>query len=77
MREFVNVIEQSSSKDLDSHLRHKDFSRWIGGVFGDYALANSVRDQEEDYVTAGRSEVVQNIAREIRSRYEFTQEQQP
>jgi hypothetical protein len=75
LHEFVNVIEQSAVKDLDSHLRQNDFSRWIGGVFGDYALANSVRDQEEDYVVSGHSDVVQNIAREIRSRYEFTQEQ--
>jgi len=75
LNEFVNVIEHSAVKDLDSHLRHKDFSRWISGVFGDYALASLVRDQEEDYVTDGHADTVQNIAQEIRSRYEFTQEQ--
>ena len=71
LREFVSVIENSSVSDLDGHLRHHDFSRWISGVFGDYALANSVRDLEEHYAMGEQSDIVQNIAREIRTRYEL------
>ncbi len=70
LREFVGVIERSPAKDLDGHFRRKDFSRWITGVFGDYRLGNAMSDLEEDYAMGGHSEVVANIAMEIRNRYD-------
>ena len=73
LHEFVHVIEQGPTKDFDKHLRRNDFSRWIAGVFGDYALSNSVRTIEDNYATVCGSDVVQDIAREIRARYEFVQ----
>ncbi len=74
LREFVAVIEHSRVSDLDGHFRHKDFSRWIVGVFGDYQLGSAVSDLEEDYALGNREQIIANLAREIRFRYDFTQD---
>ncbi len=71
LREFVEVIGHLPAGALDGHFRRKDFSRWISGVFGDYQLATAVSNLEENYAIADRSEIVQNLAREIRSRYDL------
>ncbi len=74
LREFVDVVSHAPLAHLDGHLRRRDFSRWIENVFGDYRLGNQVRDLEEQYRTGNVSEVVANLVREIRSRYEFVQD---
>ena len=74
LREFVAVIEHSRVSDLDGHFRHKDFSRWIVGVFGDYQLGSAVSDLEEDYALGNREQIIANLVREIRFRYDFIQD---
>jgi hypothetical protein len=74
LREFVNVLAHAPIKTLDGHLRRKDFSRWISGVFGDYTLGNSVSKLEEDYAGGETSEVADGLVREIRSRYDLVHE---
>jgi len=48
LREFVNALE-TSRNGLDGFLRRSDFSRWLDEVFGDHALADSVRQHETRY----------------------------
>lgn len=73
LREFVEAIEGSSSAALDGHLRRGDFSRWIGEVFGDYPLAKSVRQCEEDYRAGSLPDASTNLVQAVRSRYEFVE----
>ena len=65
--EFVEIAERSPAVAFAGHLRRHDFSRWIAEVFGDYPLAKTVRQLEDNYRSGGMSDVVQAIRR----RYEF------
>ena len=71
LREFVGVIERTPTSALDGHLRRGDFSRWISDVFGDYPLATTVRQIEQDYTTTAAGDLPAAISRAVRSRYEF------
>ncbi len=71
LREFADIVSKTPSGALDGHLRRKDFSRWIGGVFGDYQLSQSVSDIEEDYRAGSASDTTADLLREVRSRYDF------
>jgi hydroxymethylpyrimidine pyrophosphatase-like HAD family hydrolase len=70
-REFVGVLERSSVSGLDGHLRRGDFSRWIGDIFGDYPLSNTVRQIEQDYLSGTIDDLPVALAQAVRSRYEF------
>jgi hydroxymethylpyrimidine pyrophosphatase-like HAD family hydrolase len=74
LREFVEIVDHSPLAGFDGHVRHKDFSRWIKGVFGDYGLGKTVSDLEEKYRAGNAAGVVEDLIREIRSRYDFVQE---
>lgn len=71
LRQFVASLESSSTAALDGHLRRGDFSRWIEGVFGDYALASRVQALERDYLASRRPEAVPEIVAAIRGRYDL------
>ncbi len=71
LREFVGVLEQFPPAAFDGHLRRSDFSSWIANVFGDYPLANAVRQVENDYRRGGIFDVAASLVEVIRSRYEF------
>jgi hypothetical protein len=53
-------------------LQRGDFSRWIGDVFGDRALAAEVHAQEERYVSGTNGHTISEIASAIRGRYDLT-----
>jgi hydroxymethylpyrimidine pyrophosphatase-like HAD family hydrolase len=72
LREFVDAIEGLPTADVDGYLRRGDFSRWIGDVFGDRALADELRAHEERYRRTGAVEQVPEIAAAIRARYDLT-----
>jgi hypothetical protein len=74
LREFVDIIGHASPSALDGHLRRKDFSRWIGDVFGDYQLSRIVSGIEEDHRAGGAPDVAGDLSREIRSRYDCRDE---
>ncbi|MEZ5316894.1 MAG: HAD hydrolase family protein [Vicinamibacterales bacterium] len=71
LREFVTAIEASSRDTSAGHLRRGDFSRWIAEVFGDYPLARTVRQMEQDYREGRTAGLPGEIARAIRARYEL------
>jgi hypothetical protein len=71
LREFVECVEQTPTAELDGHLRRGDFSRWIAEVFGDYPLAKTVRQIEDDYRAGRPSDVVSSLGLAVRSRYEL------
>jgi hypothetical protein len=74
LREFVTVLEALDTADADGYLRRGDFSRWIGDVFGDHALARELHGLEREYVESGSRDVVARTAAAIRSRYELVEE---
>ena len=77
LREFVSIIEQTPTTALDGHLRRRDFSNWIAGVFGDYPLAKTVRRIEDDYLAGGKLEIASRLTQAVRARYELADPRKP
>lgn len=50
-----------------------DFSRWIGDVFGDRALAAELKALEEQYRSGSRTETLSEMASAVRGRYDLTE----
>jgi hypothetical protein len=71
LREFVDCVERTPAAELDSHLRRADFSRWIAGVFGDYPLARTVKQIEDEYRAGQAFDVAASLGLAVRSRYEL------
>jgi hypothetical protein len=71
LREFVAAVEKRTAADLKGHLLRGDFSKWIANVFGDFPLAKTLRQLEEDYRSGQNADPVPNLVQAIRSRYEF------
>lgn len=72
LREFVSILEAQSAASLDAYLQRGDFSRWIGEVFGDRALAAEIREQETRYVGGVDVDTLPEIVSAIRGRYDLT-----
>jgi hypothetical protein len=71
LREFATILEKRSPAEIDGHLRREDFSTWIANIFGDYRLAESVREIERQYQSGDPRDVISMLMDAIRSRYEF------
>jgi hydroxymethylpyrimidine pyrophosphatase-like HAD family hydrolase len=74
LREFVETLEGTSAASLAPYVRRGDFSRWIAEVFGDNALAEELRREEQRFTTRTDSDVVPEIVGAIRARYDLTEE---
>ena len=74
LREFVAALEGTAVSSFDGYLRRGDFSRWIGDVFGDHAMAQEVREKEERYRLTTDLNTIPEIAAIIRARYDLTSE---
>jgi hydroxymethylpyrimidine pyrophosphatase-like HAD family hydrolase len=72
LRQFVESVERTSHASVAGYLQRGDFSRWIGNVFGDRALADDLKLCEDRYQIEGTVDVVSDIANAIRSRYDLT-----
>jgi hypothetical protein len=59
------------------YVRRGDFSRWIADVFGDNALAEELRAEEQRFRTSADNDVVPEIVGAIRRRYDLTGEDSP
>src|SRR6185503_15720163 len=56
LRQFVAMLERAPSSRLDGYVVRGDFSRWIGDVFGDRALADQLRALEDRHRQGARAE---------------------
>jgi hydroxymethylpyrimidine pyrophosphatase-like HAD family hydrolase len=73
LRQFVDALEHRSAPALGSYLRRGDFSRWIADVFGDNALAQELRKEEQRFRTRVGDDVLAEIVGAIRARYDLTE----
>lgn len=71
LREFVEELEGLPRPVLDGYVRRADFSRWIGEVFGDHALAADLRALEDRHRLAARAETQSEMVDAIRARYDL------
>jgi hydroxymethylpyrimidine pyrophosphatase-like HAD family hydrolase len=74
LRQFVDALEHRSAGALGSYLRRGDFSRWIADVFGDNALAQELRKEEQRFRTRVDDDVLAEIVGAIRARYDLTED---
>jgi len=77
LRQFVDTLETTSAGSLAPYVRRGDFSRWIAEVFGDNALADELRQEEQRFRTSLDNDVVPEITAAIRGRYDLTGEDTP
>jgi hydroxymethylpyrimidine pyrophosphatase-like HAD family hydrolase len=77
LRQFVDALEHAPAASLAPYVRRGDFSRWIADVFGDNALAEELRAEEQRFRTSVDSDVVPEIVGAIRGRYDLTEEDGP
>jgi hypothetical protein len=72
LREFVAEIERAPGEALRAYLRRGDFSRWIGEVFGDHALASELLDLEARHRHDGERDVIADVVAAVRRRYDLS-----
>jgi len=70
LKEFVGFLTTLPNHRLDGHLRRSDFSRWIGGVFRDHALAARVAALERRIESDPPRQIADAIVQTIRARYD-------
>jgi hydroxymethylpyrimidine pyrophosphatase-like HAD family hydrolase len=69
LRQFTDEVGHAGS--LEGYLRRNDFSRWISDVFGDFALADDLRQIEERSRSGWDFDVAGELINAIRSRYDL------
>ena len=74
LREFVIELEKAGTPAMEPYLRRGDFSRWIGEVFGDYALASELRTFEQRHRARPTPDTVPEMVEQVRARYDLTAE---
>ena len=74
LRQFVAALEGSPASLLDAYVVRGDFSRWIGDVFGDRALADELRRLEDRHCKRARAETLAEIAAAVRGRYDLAED---
>jgi hypothetical protein len=72
LRQFVDALEHSTPGALEGYVRRGDFSRWIADVFGDFALAEELRQHERRYRTGLDDNSVPEMVGAVRARYDLT-----
>jgi hydroxymethylpyrimidine pyrophosphatase-like HAD family hydrolase len=74
LREFAAGVTARPVEELDGHLSRGDFSRWLGDVFGDHALAAELKRLEEQHRLGTVADVNDAIVGAILRRYELEEE---
>jgi hydroxymethylpyrimidine pyrophosphatase-like HAD family hydrolase len=75
LRQFVSELERTTSQQLAGYIVRGDFSRWIGDVFGDRALADELRVLEQQYRSGARDDTVPAMANAVRGRYDLAEDE--
>jgi hypothetical protein len=60
---------------LAGYIVRGDFSRWIGDVFGDRALAGELQALEQRYRTGFSGETLPAMANAVRGRYDLSEDE--
>jgi hypothetical protein len=71
LRQLVNELESVPPAALEPYIVRGDFSRWIGDVFGDHALAEELHALEHRHRLRHREDTLPEIASAIRARYDL------
>jgi hypothetical protein len=74
LRQFVAELEHRPPSLLAGYIARGDFSRWIGDVFGDHALAGELQALEQRH-RAGAQETVPEMASAVRGRYDLAEDE--
>jgi len=77
LREFVAQIRRAPLGELTAYMLRGDFSRWIGDVFGDHALASELAALEARYRRGRQPDVVPEVVATIQRRYDLTNDDGP
>jgi hydroxymethylpyrimidine pyrophosphatase-like HAD family hydrolase len=72
LRQFVSQVQATAPSSLAGYLSRGDFSRWLGEIFGDYALATDIRRFEERYRAGDAADVPLDIVNAVRARYDLS-----
>jgi hydroxymethylpyrimidine pyrophosphatase-like HAD family hydrolase len=73
LRQFAAELQTTPAPLLDDYIVRGDFSRWIGEVFGDRALAGELRALEQRHLAGWRDETVPEMVAAVRGRYDLTE----
>jgi hydroxymethylpyrimidine pyrophosphatase-like HAD family hydrolase len=75
LRQFVHELERTPPALLAGYITRGDFSRWIGDVFGDRALAADLRALEGRHRSGGREETLPKMIGAVRGRYDLAEDE--
>ncbi len=71
LKQFIVLLGEIRPDVLAGHARRGDFSRWIGEVFHDRALAANMRKVEQRFCIGHIHNLADSVAKLIQERYEF------
>lgn len=74
LRQFVSQLEATPAPLLEQYILRGDFSRWVGEVFGDRALADELHVLEERHRAGSRADTLSAMAAAIRERYDLAED---
>jgi hypothetical protein len=76
LKEYIGLIAALPAERIHWHLGRHDFSRWLGDVFRDNALAGHVRRLEGRLESEDAKDIAADVAQAIRARYETAAERE-
>ena len=71
LRQLVDQLESLPPARLEPYVLRGDFSRWIGDIFGDHALAEELHRLEHRHRVHRSEETLPEMASAIRARYDL------
>ena len=75
LRQFVSELENTPPPLLAGYITRGDFSRWIGDVFGDRALAAELKALEGRYRSGSREETLPEMVSAVRGQYDLAEDE--